>query len=387
MKRLLSILITAGLLLGCANAGAAQEGVTLTRLKETCPESVILTIDGEDYVLPIVLPDGDAIPVADVHIMSGDSSALYDVYPLTEGTYENEDAKQYAMISLSTAPDGHSRRTGYVTSGGQDVVELYWEDPTPENSDLPQTAPAELMQKLLDMCGLSDADLRVRIQKATSAGYAEDDSLYTDAFYAQAGTSFIPNGLADRPFERYNQGSYRVQFAQYLDGVELFGYNYADGVHVEAETKTHSEYIDTVYPGWTNTMMMLSEDDFDASVYLFGKTDVLVQEPLLASLDTVLASIQERIDSGTLKSACELRLGYTLLFTEKPEIVDCVTADYVAVPCWQLVAYDTKDESNRWYDYFSKQPTEYEVRNTPYEVRFNALTGELLTENVYQPVE
>ena len=231
--------------------------------------------------------------------------------------------------------------------------------------------PAEKLQEIIADCGWN-ADVRVTWQAATSRGYVAHDKLGVSS----RGEHYATTVFNDRdPAKGYDTGYYKLQMAQYLEGVRIFG---SDCWYQFTDTSKQEEY-----GGYTTgqelSMEILSEEDFGIYISLWETEKVIQTRVALAPFQTVLQAIQSRIDEGNLKTAYSIELGYAALDSAQNTMLNAGDRRALLIPAWCVYGFDTKDDSYRAANEYTV-PTEQEYweSGNQYQLWINAVTGDVM---------
>lgn len=304
------------LLLCLALSPAAAFADTLAQMREALPGSVTLRIDGQPVAVPVLLPEGEALPIIKARTRCDlDEQAVNAEYP---SRYPLQHGGRPAPSIYVDRWAGEGENRPQPPQGAQ----RGWGLARPEGCDVPGHRPAQIMQDMLRFAGAGDADVRVLYQIASSAARLQGAAL----------PSF--------------GGMWQTQFEQWIEGAPLFAAFYRPTKEWKmgwADAEGTRRYL--FWPYQQIRLNMRAEDDLTASVYmLFEVERRLSADTELAPFEAVLRTVQSRIDEGRLRSVHALRLGYTNLVaagTDRP--ADNAQRVHVLVPAWQVLGYDTKD--------------------------------------------
>lgn len=355
MKKFISLLVLIAMMMSAvmANAIAAEGGITLAELKEQVPQSVSFTINGESNDVPVILPEANTLPVLYAKQILLHPNAM-EYTPQDTTTMQIQPS---VLFSISAAPEGKSKRYPFANAEW-----LLLDQEMPENNLLLPSRPLEKAKEMLQALG-ANVDLRVLYQRATSRPYrakevADGDVDHPYRTHYEADTK--------SPISGYDQGYYRVRFAQYLNGVQVLGSQY----YPEAGDES------CLYNGEFLSMGMdlLAEDDFSfACGGLLQATDILKPDAKLAGFQQVIAYIQNRIDDGMLQNIFSIELCYQIMFEptsdgatkdavqialipRENETANSFFARMILVPTWKVLGFDLKD-SNTFMEGYGNHPS------------------------------
>lgn len=376
-KRFCGLLLLLWTLAASSVAALAEDTGRLSQLKPTVPGTITLTradgtVVGKD--VPVYLPEGDALPVLQVRY------AKFDI-PAMKKVYGNIDQNTNLNV-LPFHPLIHREPKQGVTQ--QWVEPKYTPDSlmalrehelggvAPHCAVQPER-PLALAQEMLALGGVS-ADLRVYKQFAQGPAYLVKDH---PGFHT--GNGFVPEDEVsidfDRPLKPYDRGLYWAVLAQYVDGARIFG----DYTYVLEDAAPQDRFFFTYF---NNFAVMAAEDDFNIGLAIAEPTEILLADTALAPLDTILATLQERMDAGKLQQVYEITLGYTPMnLSSAPAVLDQTLGDqrYVLRPCWQVRCYDTLFESMLTQHGRTDTTLTAWDYAMAYDLRIDAITGELIT--------
>ncbi|MDD3409333.1 MAG: hypothetical protein PHY12_00840 [Eubacteriales bacterium] len=391
MKKLISAILVLTLTLSiCACSFAEGDTVTLAELKATAPESVSFTIGGEVYDAPVILPEADEISLLLCKHQTYDTSRLREKYPYTSkpDRYEREADALYnydGAPNISYDVGSRIERYGRTDTSARYVLPL---DATPPEVELtPDDAASIVRDRMIEFGGDPSIDLRVWCAVAMSGRCYVKWGRYTSP---DGKVGFrMPVADPENPVKNGSVGAWDIQLAQYVNGAPIFPYSYfptAESYRGGAGSE----------PG-----MFYETFDISSSIYILNENQMamngsaaiventLVFDYPLASFQTLVHNIQQRIDEGQLQSVYSITLGYMAVpvkgedfqyYAERPN----TDARFVLVPTWNVVGYDLKDRSSREGYGYSVPDREAVLQAGPavssyYEVRFDAQTGKALT--------
>lgn len=391
MKKLISVILALTLTLFVGACSLAEGGtVTLAELKATAPESVSFTIGSETYEAPVILPEADEISLLLCKHQTYDTSHLREKYPYTSkpDRYERE---ADAMYNYDGAPnisyDVGSRieRYGRTDTSARYVLPL---GATPPEVELtPDDAGKIVRDRMVEFGGDPSIDLRVWCAVAMS-GRCYVKWVRYESPDGKVGFR-MPVADPDNPVKNGSVGAWNIQLAQYMNGAPIFPYSYFPTAEsyrggAGSEPGMFYETFDI-----SSSIYILNENQMAMGASAVVATDTLISDCSLASFETVVSNIQQRIDEGQLQSVYSLTLGYMAVpvkgenfdyYSERPN----TDARFVLVPTWNVVGYDLKDRSSREGYGYSVPDREAVLQAGPasssyYEVRFDAQTGKALT--------
>ena len=371
MKRILLFMVCFLFCLAAAVQPAAAEPITLAELRAQTPEFIELELPDIDGVptltrIPVVFPDTNQLAIQSMRLMKLDKTALREKYTYVEDIPLGPDGHHEYFCFYRFAPKGKTKIFNDIQAGW-----YLYQDRTPDGNNMPWDRPAEKLQEIITDCGWN-ADVRVTWQAATSRGYVAHDKLGTSS----RGEPYAAMVFNDRyPAKGYDTGYYKLQMSQYLDGVRIFGsgswYRFTDTSK------------DTESGGYTSgqelSMNILSEEDFGIYIELLETEKVIRTGVALAPFQTVLQTIQDRIDEGSLKTAYHIELGYAALDSAQNMALDAGERRTLLVPAWCVYGFDTKDDTCRAAnEYTVPTAQEYWESGNQYQLWINAVTGEAM---------
>ena len=359
---------------------ALAEQVTLAELRAQTPETMTLTLPGEDgasvtVTISVIIPDAEGLHVQRVRPMLMDFTALSDKYTQVEVWATEPDRHHEYLCFERFAPKKKTKIFNDIQAGWN----LY-RDKQPDNNDMPWERPAEKLQEIIELCGW-DADVRVVWQAATSQGYTARDKLGRSS----RGEPYAIMTFNERyPVKGYEKGYYQLRMAQYLDGARIFGFDHGYFFPNDGEAEKYAPAGFDYYLGFTNYLHMniLSEDDFGIYMELLETERVFQSDVPLAPFDKIQESLEKYIAGGTLKTAYKIELGYapmSELAYGETSLQKAGDVRTVLVPAWCVSGFDTKDDTYRAADEYTV-PTEQEYweSGNRYYLWINAETGEIL---------
>jgi len=371
----------------------AEDGtVTMAEYRETVPDSVQFTIDGQIYDVPITLPDEDTLPVIVTQMATFNTADIRKTYPLRTGL------PSY-VVEASTAYDYNG---SYILCFDQEEAEGRLEGktdystrtPLPEGST-PQENDVtvdEIMDFIRQNIRLFQCDMEpdLRVLNATAmSGLCRMKKVKA----SDGSGCFWTEYAADetRPVSGAEKGSWELQVAQYLHGAQIFG-PYFPYSQYQSPAKTNEWY--TRYDIFAHYM---DEKNFNIIVCLAKEIGTVQRNATLLPFDEVVERIRRRIDEGALKSIYGLTLGYSVRIV-KGDVFwnDQYDFDpecrFVLVPEWRILGYDVKDYNNTTYIGHAQpsreavlDPEYYSAYGLIFELRLNAATGEPILD--YEAME
>lgn len=368
--------------------------VTLEELRAEAPDRLTMTVEGPggpvSVDVPVILPEGETIPIVKAHPRHFDVHAVHAAYP---GTAPDESSYWYPhYLEDRTAPlfvypvDILSERFVPDRYGGNaSAMRVYRLDGQPDNNDLPREAPESFLRKVLALAGATDVDVRISGQMAVSRPYQKKTARTKDDEAPVLVTADL-----SKPIASTDRGYWTAGFSQYLDGVRVF----AEGYQAVAPTK-YGAAPSSPY-GASIQVEMVSEEDYYLYMGLLETDEVLMASPDLASFDSVQEAITKRIRSGQLLDVREIELGYMLYWETSAEgrteeEWQPGMGRYVLSPAWRITGYDVKDRGSfKFYrqgnDPKKPDDTDYAYAATlfgAYQERVDARSGEYIQSEDY----
>lgn len=366
---------------GCA---ACAEQIPLAELKQQIPERLQMAVTAEDGKMievdaPIVVPEGDVLPIVLCKCATFDTATLRDKYPLIEGmpsyvriadaawNYEGSPLISYHVGSESALYG----KTDYSTRHWLPIGET-----PPENSMTVEEAMDIVRSRIAEFEGDTTADIRPYRVAVRGGLYRMKMVRFTDA---DSGVSYrIPDIDPQKPIKKGSKGTWEIQLTQHVKGIQIF----PDCYMPSAEAYTDGIYWPT--PVWGNIAIM-DEELMALNLNFLSEQQVLQEDVLLASFESVQEAVRQRMESGQLKSIYRLTLGYSVIAVEgdidtrDPNELN-LDARYVLVPTWQVCGYDLKNRISRMYQGYT-EPDEQTIMQSiygPFELRFDAVTAKPL---------
>lgn len=358
----------------------AEEIVTLAELKRQAPQTLTLDVIDKDgnamhIDMPVVLPEGETLPVLRVKPMLFDTADMLMYFPLekelpsyTKGAMLSVFYDGVPSLYITAVPkNGDKPRASgaFDTESGRYIMP----NEKPESNDMPADRPLEIVKENVKrFTGRGDFDIRVYKQYPMSGLYRYKNVAKWDS----------PLDLST-PRKGYEKGTWVVYTAQYLQGAEVFQ-------HMYRPTAKHTyDKEDAHWPDQAGGYMFaLEEDDFILGLSLVDETEVVLDDAPLAPFSAIEAAIEERIASGQLKSGYKLTLGYQIFCrpgepSYLPEDGDPAAARFTLVPAWRIDGYDLKDEKQVQGREITSEPIEF-FDHYSYSLRLDALTGDVLLD-------
>lgn len=368
-----ALLLLMCLMLTCTSVSAGA--VTLAELRTEVPDRLVLEVDGPNGTVsidaPIVLPDGETLPILQAKRLTFHAANLLEQFPLGRGATQSEkDAASpwnydgTPILAFTCAPqDG--RASLLLASGLGECARFPLPvGEQPPGNDMPASRPMEIVREIVGRFG-TDAEVDIR----------ERQLIGQSGLFRYSQNIIDPN----KPVKGYEKGSWALYVAQYMRGVEIFGgrYNPFEGF----EKQTQEIWPELVLYTY---MHIMDEDDFSVNISLLREDAVLMEDVSLAPFSEIQSAITKRIAEGQLQSVYRVSLGYSISMNKGDSLRSGGLANtdmpFILTPVWQVKGYDLKDkESREWAGY--TEPTVDEVlndgRNT-FELRLDARTGKPL---------
>ena len=337
MKKLILLALCAAL---AGGASALAEGTTLAALKAAAPnyyQASVAGADGEtvEIFAPVVLPQGDAMPVLRCRVATFDASNMTDVYPRDPnepaymriaGTYWNvKDTPLLCVVRNWDHGDGstvHKR----LTQGN-------W----PPLVDVTTEQAKEIMLEEAARFGCEIVP-ELALERAVP---------YSGLHAAKPGT-FFEAGDAVAGGER---GLWDIRFAQVIRGARVLSGSiyYPTGEIVDGQMEWWG-YVTTA------DIDVSAQDAYAMTLCVLVEEDELAEDCALLPFDELIGKIEARIGAGQLRSVYTLTLGYYPFYEQGKERNDWIvdengnavqdphsTATYVLLPVWRVQGYDVKD--------------------------------------------
>lgn len=358
MKKLLcAILALATALSVCIGSLAGDDTITLAQLRAAAPESVRFTIDGVIYDAPVILPEGDALPVLLCTQQAFHASRLAELHPDARADDTHFDGSLWLTYhvgepSLTEGRIGFSARFCLPDGAAP-----------PENDVTVEQLTAMIYRDNERLGGDPDVDLRPLVCVARS-GLCHAKRLDGD-FEADR----------ERPFAGMEKGVWEVAYAQYLHGARVFCERRPADMPATIDGPVQTSYIRAVY---------LDEGNHSFAVKYLHEQQILEQDARVLSWDGLMNVLRQRIDAGTLKSVYRVELGYGV--AAAAEDAGESQMRFVLFPCWEIKGLDT--ENNEWQaavnpDWSNSIPTRDDaldegLRNVydfVYQLRLHGQTG------------
>ena len=380
--RKLLLTLCAALCLSCA---AQAEEITLAQLKEQVPNYLQMNVTTEagetvEILAPVVLPEGDALPVLRCRQATFDASDMTDVYPRDPdepeymriaGTYWNvEDSP--LLVVLRNWDHGN----------GQTVHKRLPQGETPPHVEVTIDRAREI---LLEEAARFDCDIvpELRLERAVP---------YSGVYSTKAGTFFE----ADKAIAGKERGMWVLEFSQVIRGARVISnFYYPTGEPVAEDGMVE------VWGSVTNADIDISaEDSYAMSLSLLVEQDELSPDSPLLPFDELQKIIEERVACGQLHSVYTLTLGYYPFYEAGKRRNDWIvdengnqvqdphsTATYILKPVWRIQGVDEKDRSH--FSMSGELPDREEALyhdpgDPDFELLLDARTGQVLTSNCYQ---
>lgn len=375
-KKLLCGTLACLLSLVIGSAALADETITLAELKQQVPDNLVLdmtTHDGETIHvdMPVVLPEGDTLPVLRVKPVLFDASDMAAKYPKGKGLINEAEVSGWAYKGTHvlavyikpqngkkprSTPETSTESGRYVMTGG-----------VPEGNGMPSTRPLEIVQEnAARFSGRDDLDIRVYKQYPMSGLYHYTNIAHPDTLDLK------------KPRKGFEKGTWQLYPAQYIRGAEIFQGLYQPSAQYDWNAKG---FWPDLACGW---LFVLDEDDYGMGLCLLDETEVIIDDAPLAPFSAIQTAIEQRIQSGQLKSGYKLTLGYTICCRPgDPSGIlddsDPALARFTLIPAWRIDGYDTKDSETLG----GREATQEELQRYPWQsftLRLDARTGDPLMD-------
>jgi len=347
----------------CTGSLAEGDAVTLAELRASAPESVRFTIDGVMYDAPVILPEGDALPVLLCTQQAFHASRLAELHPDARADDAHFDGSFWLTYhvgeaSLTEGRIGYSARFCLPDGAAP-----------PENDVTVEQLTAMIYHDNERLGGDPDVDLRPLVCVAKSGL----------CHVKRAGDDFEAD--RDRPFTGMEKGVWEVAYAQYLHGARVFCERRPADMPAAIDGPIQTSYIRAVY---------LDEGNHSFAVKYLKEQKILEQDARVLSWNGLMNVLQQRIDAGTLKSVYRIELGYGVAASaEDARASHPGQMRFVLFPCWEIKGLDT--DNNEWQaavnpDWSNSIPTRDDaldegLRNVydfVYQLRLHGQTGDVI---------
>lgn len=357
----------------------AEDTVTLAELKQQVPRNLVLDVTDPDgntlhFDMPVVLPEGETLPVLRVKPVLFDASDPAGQYPVGKGVFDAKECGGWmyqdvpALVIVIKPQNGGAGRSTPQTS--TESARYIMPDGQPAGNDMPATRPVEIIREnVARYSGRNDFDIRIFRQFAMSG-------LYHYQSVASADSAINLN----KPRQGYEKGTWQLYPAQYLRGAEIFYGGFYRPTATLDFFRTESFWPDQA----GGRMFALDEDDYRMIMRLLEETEVVLDDAPLAPFAVIQSVIAQRALSGQLKSGYKLTLGYNICCRSGDpnqiyEDYDPAAVRFTLVPTWRIDGYDTKDAVQ-----FKNREVTREALEGPedyrYDLRLDARTGEVLRD-------
>ena len=383
MKRVSKLLLALCAAL-CVFTAAQAEEITLAQMKEQAPnyyQAAVTTASGEtvEILAPVVLPEGDALPVLRCRQATFDASRMTDFYPRDPnepaymriaGTYWNVTDSPFLSIVRN-----------FDFGGGDTVHKRLPQGEMPPHVEVSVERAKEI---LLEEAARFDCDIvpELRLERAVP---------YSGVYSMKAGTFFEP----DKPVAGKERGMWVIEFSQVLRGARVISnFYYPTGEPVAEDGMVE------VWGGATHADIDISaEDTYAMSLSLLMEQDELAPDNPLLPFDELTKIIEARVASGQLHSVYTLTLGYYPFYEAGKRRNDWITdesgnevqdphstATYVLRPVWRIQGVDEKDRNH--FGLSGEVPDREEALyhdpgDPDFELLLDARTGQMLTSDRY----
>ena len=338
---------------------------TFSQMKDSIPETVTFTIDGEAVEVPVILPDVETLPIGYICPLKVDKEKMRELFGDTIAQIDTG----RLILEVGEPFFQQGGTTVYLESGIAPLVDV-----TPEQAG----------QLFLDIVEKSGLPLEYRAEKVLArsgryetkkvevslVGKEEETKLARKEDVYPSFTQNVPD--LSKPVAGKEAGAYDVIMTQMANGIPI---------HVTASPNGNGGFMGP-YPA----LYLRSENDYYFKIVYTQQPCGTGEEPQLAAFETLVRNIQARIDEGWLRAVDSLELCYAQTFRlVNGKKIPAKEADEnnpfgVLVPAWKVNGYDRIHLTNRVSSAF-EDPTPFEryIQLPPkgYHVTYDALTGEL----------
>lgn len=394
IRRLVISALVAFLALGGCIPGRAEEPVTLAELKRQAPDRLQMTVTNDageiiEVDAPILLPEGETLPLVLVRRATFNTLDLFDVYPLPTGRDRyfygaSDHSRREVCDSLSIYQEEKENKI----YGKTDYTHRY---ALPAGSMPPEndTTVEEIMVFIYENIERfhCDASLDIRVEEAVAmSGLCEMKRVKATDGNGVSWTEFAAN--PDKPTKKGTTGIWSLKLAQYMHGAQIM--------------ETYQPYGSYQPPNnpnyWYNPLHLfadwLDEQNRNIGIMAVKEIAILDEDTGLLSYDNLVTCLENRIKAGKLKSIYTLRLGYSVrivkgdaYWTDERMSDFCMDTRFALVPEWQILGFDEKDAATAksvGYEQPSKEaildPANHSRYGIRYEVRMDASTGEFILD-------
>ena len=366
----------------CLCGAARAEEITLSQLKDQAPNYLQMNVEtasGEtvEVFAPVVLPQGETLPVLRCRQATFDASDMTDFYPRDPdepaymriaGTYWNvEDSPLLSIVR------------NFDFGGGDTVHKRLPQGETPPHVEVTVERAKEI---LLEEAARFDCDIvpELLLERAVP---------YSGVYTMKAGTFFE----ADKPVAGKERGMWVLKFSQVIRGARVISsFYYPTGERIDGMIDVWGSVTDA-------SIDISAEDSYAMSLCLLTEQDELSTDSPLLPFDELQKIIEERIASGQLHSVYTLTLGYYPFYEAGKRRNDWITdengnevqdphstATYILKPVWRIQGVDEKDRSH--FSMSGELPDREEALfhdpgDPDFELLLDARTGQMLTSNCY----
>ena len=278
---------------------AFAKQVTLTELKQQMPKRLqmnVTTKDGKTVAVyaPIIMPEGNTMPLILVQYMTFDLTDLHKHFPLNDESVKDD--RPGAVVMRLYTEVKNNRLTGKVDSTTR--ARLAQGENPPDNAVTTDDIMAFIHENMERF--KADASPDIRIVKATAKS-----GLYAMKKFK------TPEGWTEytidekKPVKNDNKGMWHLDLAQYMHGARILGDYYPYGSY---------QSPDNLSGFWSPTWFhvdYMDEDHFNVIMMAVKEVDVLVDDSPLLSFDSIKQCLEQRIKEGKLRSIYKLTLGYS----------------------------------------------------------------------------
>lgn len=368
---------------------AFAEQVTLSELKRQMPERLQMTVttnEGKTIEVdaPIVMPEGEVMPLVLVRSATFDLTDIHKVYPLpkhvtgTGRVASVADDHPGATPIILYSEEKNNRLTGKVDST---VRASLPQGETPPENDV---TVEEIMAFIYENLERFDCDTKpdLRVLKATAkTGLYEMKRFKTP----EGWTEYTIN--EKKPVKNASKGMWHLDLAQYMHGTRIFEDYFPYGSYRSPENPNgwwspigfHVDYMDEKY--------------FNIIIAPAKEIAVLAEDASLLSYDALVQCLEQRMQEGKLKSVYALTLGYSVKIVKgddayAPNGYDRnVDTRYILVPEWEILGFDEKNAADA-KSVGLEEPTKdmvlepeiYSRYGLGYDVRMDASTGKFILD-------
>ena len=360
---------------------AFAEQVTFSELKQQTPERLQMTVTTKDGKIiemdaPIILPEGDTMPIVLVQYVTFDLTDLHKHFPLNDES--PKDDRPGAVVMRLYTEVKQNRLTGKVDSTTRASLP---QGELPPESDVTIADVMAFIHTNMERFQ-ADAQPDLRVGKATAKG-----GLFAMKKFK------TPEGWTEytidekKPVKNGGKGMWHLDLAQYMYGARILGDYFPYGSYLSPDNPSGFWS-----PTWFHVDYM-DEDHFNVIMMSVKEVDILMDDALLLSFDAAKQRIAQRMQEGKLKSVYALTLGYAGKIVKEdsfraPNGFDLNTgARFVLVPEWEILGFDEKnmaDANSVGLEEPTKEmilePEIYSRYGLDYDLRMDAATGSFVLD-------